>query len=224
MPPQAAPLRRLALAIAIVGAFALALQLALSIAITRADGGGAWTGAWLYLGYFTISTNALATFALAANGSTGRSRLEGFFRRPTVLTALAGCIVIVGIVYNLLLRRLWHPQGITLLADVLLHDAMPLAFLLFWWLVPGKQALRWRGLAWWQLYPAAYFVYVLVRGACTGWYPYPFLDVSQEGYAEVLEHAVAMLVAFVGVEALLIGLGRWPRRRAAGATLPPAAR
>ncbi len=151
---------------------------------------------------------ALSASALGPSGETKR-----FFGRPDVHSMIAMSIVIVSLIYNLLLRQLWHPQGWHLLADVLMHDVMPLLFVLHWWLVIPKASLHWRQVGAWQVYPAAYFLYALARGALNGWYPYPFLDVPTLGYGQVLINAVVILLAFVAVGLALVALARQQTRR-----------
>ena len=127
-------------------------------------------------------------------------------------TAIAMSIVIVSAIYNLLLRQLWHPQGWQLAADVTLHDVMPVLFLLYWWLAVPKATLRWQQVIHWQLYPALYFAYVLLRGAVNGWYPYPFLDVTTLGYPRVLIDACVVLLVFVAAALLLVAMAHWQVR------------
>ena len=66
------------------------------------------------------------------------------------------------------------------------------------------------GLAW-LLYPLAYLVYTLIRGAEVDWYPFPFLDVSQHGYGGVLLNCAGMLIGFVAAAAAFVAVGS--RRR-----------
>jgi hypothetical protein len=131
-------------------------------------------------------------------------------------------IIIVALVYNLMLRQLWQPHGWHAVADNMLHVAMPLLFLLHWWLAVPKATLRWPQVVAWQAYPAAYFIYVLLRGALDGRYPYPFLDVTALGYPRVLADACAVLMAFVVVGLVLVALGQWQAKRSArtGSALP----
>jgi hypothetical protein len=210
--------RSFAAAAALLGWLALAVQLLLSIQLTVANGQGMWVGVWTYLGYFTITTNVLVALALTAAASGPRGTISRFFGRTDVHTAIAMSIVIVSAIYNLLLRQLWHPQGWQLAADVTLHDVMPALFLLYWWLAVPKATLRWAQVVYWQMYPAAYFAYVLVRGAANDWYPYPFLDVTTLGYLRVLIDACAVLLVFIAVGLLLIALARWQVRHSTRAT------
>ena len=198
---------------ALLGWFTLALQLLLSIQLSIANGQGALAGVWTYIGYFTILTNVLVALALTADARGPRGTLSRFFTRPDVHTAISMSIVIVAAIYNLMLRQLWQPQGWQIVTDNILHGVMPVLFLLYWWLAVPKATLRWPQVIVWQLYPAAYFAYVLARGAVDHWYPYPFLDVTKLGYLLVLVDACAVLLVFVAVALLLVALGRWQVRR-----------
>lgn len=207
---------------ALLGWLALALQLLLSIELSIANGQGALAAIWIYFGFFTVLTNVLVAMALTAAAGCGPGSIGQFFRRADVHTALAMSITIVCLIYNLMLRQLWHPQGWEIVADEALHVVMPLLFLLHWWLAVPKATLHWEQIAWWQAYPATYFAYALARGALNHWYPYPFLDVTALGYLQVLFNACSVLLVFIATAALLLALGRWQGRRRAGATTFPA--
>ena len=198
---------------ALFGWFALTLQLILTIQLAVDNGRSVPAALWQWIGYFTITTNVLVALALTASALGQRGAKSKFFGRPDVHSMIAMSIVIVSFIYNLLLRQLWHPRGWQLLADVLMHDVMPLLFLLHWWLVIPKASLRWRQVGAWQVYPAAYFLYALARGALNGWYPYPFLDVPTLGYGQVLINALVILLAFVAVGLVLVALARQQTRR-----------
>lgn len=206
--------RLFATAAAAFGWFALVLQLLQSIELAQAKGDGALAGVWIYLGFYTILTNILVALALTAGAVGPRGRITRFFHRPGTCTAAAMSIVVVGVIYNVMLRQLWHPQGWQLFADVALHDVMPVAFLLYWWFAVPKAMLQWRQIPAWLGYPAAYFAYALTRGAMNGWYPYPFLDVKALGYAAVVGDALLVLLFFIAVALVLMGLARWQARRA----------
>lgn len=215
-------LRAFAAVAALLGWLTLALQLLLTMQMSIGNGRGVWHGVWVYLDYFTILTNGLAALVLTATARGSRGAIGRRLVRADVQTATAMSIIIVAAVYNLMLRQLWQPHGGRAMADNMLHVAMPALFLLHWWLAVPKETLRWPQAFTWQAYPAAYFIYVLLRGAMDGRYPYPFLDVAALGYLRVLADACAVLLAFVVVALGLIALGRWQARRSvqAHATRP----
>ena len=59
----------------------------------------------------------------------------------------------------------------------------------------------------WQVFPLLYLIYVLVRGAIVGWYPYPFLDPAKvNGYGNVALYALGIMATFLLVSWLLLTL------------------
>lgn len=200
---------------ALIGWSAILLQGYLSLRLAVDNGRSIGAGIVIYLGFFTVLTNILAALALAAPLLTPHSTIGKFFSRPGVNTAIAACIAMVGMVYSLLLRHIWNPQGLQLVVDIALHDVMPVLFLVYWWIAVPKSELRWTDIFSWMLYPVGYLLYSLVRGALTGLYPYPFIDVNTLGYGKILVNAAAMLAAFSIVAVILIGVGRLQRHHAA---------
>jgi hypothetical protein len=206
--------RRYASCAALLGWAALAAQLYLIVTLRFAQGASFIGGIVNFLSFFTILTNLLAACALtlpwvartppAADFKAGYK--TPFLARPGVLTGIATSIALVGIVYSLLLRQLWQPQGLQWVANELLHDVMPIVFLLYWWLFVPPGRLRGRDIVNWAAYPVLYFVYALLRGAWFGPYPYPFIDVGVLGYARVATNAMLVLLAFVTLASVLVGL------------------
>lgn len=63
-------------------------------------------------------------------------------------------------------------------------------------------------------YPLIYLGFILLRGHFSGFYPYPFVDVTQLGYPSVLVHCIGMTVLFVAISLLFIFIGRMKQARA----------
>ena len=172
---------------ALLGWFALALQLYLML--VQSPAGAAMVGTVItFFSFFTILTNLLVAVVFTAVGLS-QGRMGGFFRRPSVQAGTAAYIAIVGIIYQLLLRQLWNPQGAQWFADILLHTVMPVGYVVYWLLFAPRAGLRWKDAIAWLVYPGVYLVYVLARGAVSGVYPYPFVDVNVLGYGGVLVRA-----------------------------------
>ena len=190
----------------------LALVLQLYLVIVQSPPGLAMLGELItYFSFFTILTNllvALVFTAIAMRRATGWAQ---FFVTPSVQGGAAVYIAIVGIVYQLLLRQLWNPKGAQLLADMLLHAVVPLGYVVYWLIFAPRTGLTWRDAVFWLVYPGVYLLYVLARGAVTGLYPYPFVDVKVLGYAGVLARAAALMAVFLGMGLLLVAVGRWMR-------------
>jgi hypothetical protein len=148
------------------------------------------------------------TFPLLAPRSTAGQ----LFLRPSIQSATAVYIAIVGITYSLLLRHLWNPQGTQKVADVLLHDVVPVLYVLFWVFLVPKFTLRWSDAVRWLTYPLVYMAYTLARGYISHWYPYYFIDVDTIGLSRALIHAAGLLLVFFGLGLLFIAIGRWTAR------------
>lgn len=190
----------------------LGLQFYLSIKLSIDRGLSLWVGIARYFGYFTILTNILVALAFTVPLVQPRSRAGRFFSHPNVRSAIAVYITIVGIAYSLLLRHIWNPQGWQLVADRMLHDVSPILYGVFWFLFVPKATLQWRNLSGWLIYPLAYLVVALIRGAIFKWYPYPFLEVDKLGYPQVLLNVVMLFIGFCVVGAVVIGIARLIRK------------
>lgn len=120
----------------------------------------------------------------------------------------------MGLVYFFLLRQTWNPQGLDKLTDILLHDVVPVLYVVFWIFFAPKSGLRWRDTLYWAIYPIIYFVWILGRGALSGRYPYPFVDVGHLGYPRVLLNAVVLLSVFLVGGLVVVAVSRRPSTKA----------
>ena len=89
---------------------------------------------------------------------------------------------------------------------------MPALYLLDWFLFVPKGTLRFRSAFAWLGFPLVYAGYSLAHGAATGFYPYPFLDVTKLHYERVLMNMGMLVAVFVGLALCLVALGRWLSR------------
>ncbi|WP_129716826.1 Pr6Pr family membrane protein [Pedobacter sp. SYP-B3415] len=190
--------------------FAVVVQLYLNI-----DRGGlSFIGTLInFLSFYTILTNILIMVCYAALLFGHEGRISAFFERPVTQTALMINIFVVGAIYNVVLRSLWAPEGLQWIVNELLHAFNPVWFLLFWLLFTDKRNMPSGQLLSWLLYPATYLVYTLVRGSFTGWYPYPFVNITQLGLGRVLLNCVAITAFFLILFLLSIAVGRAATRR-----------
>jgi len=154
------------------------------------------------LSYFTIDTNALV--AVLGLLVALRPERSGAWWRALRLGAPL-CIAIVGVVYHLELRRAGL-TGLDLVLDVGLHYVMP-ALAVGGWLALTPRGLADAGTVLRVLvYPLAWCAWTAAHGAVTGWYPYPFLDVTQVGAGgAALGVLVVALVLAVLATAAVVG-------------------
>lgn len=139
-----------------------------------------------FFSFFTILTNTLVALFFTVSFLKERPRLLQWLNRDGAITALTTFILIVGLVYQVVLRSIWEPRGFQLIVDELLHSAIPLYMLIYWILYVNTTGLQLRRLALWIIYPVIYIVFIIVRGNYSGFYPYPFLNVNEIGFESTL--------------------------------------
>lgn len=202
---RASVTRTIAAVAALVGWAGLALQLVL---IMRNLGPG--LGLWRFAGFFTILTNIGAAAVATALAIGSRGGLAGARARLMAATS----ILMVGFVYSVALRSLWNPSGAQRLADVALHDATPLLWLVLWLLAPHPR-LAWREILWALVPPLLYVAYALGRGVADGWYAYWFLNPVEQSPGELLASVILLLAAFSAAAIVLVAADRAIGRKSA---------
>jgi len=199
---------------AALGFAAIVLQFVIPFGLTTRNGMSLAGGIVFYFSFFTILSNILVVLSYGAPLAAPDSALGRFFARGSVKTAVALYILVVGLVYFVILRHTWQPQGWQLVADVTLHYATPVLYLVYWLAFVDKAGLRYGGMALWLVFPTAYCVYALVRGALVGLYPYPFLEANKIGYGQAAVNILALVALFTVLGLLIVTAGRALARRA----------
>ncbi|MDQ2076597.1 Pr6Pr family membrane protein [Marinimicrobium sp. ABcell2] len=187
----------------------LALRVYLGATVAVQEGGTALYGALASFQNFTVLTTLLIALVLT---TATTSRLGRTLSGPSASTLAAVSVALVALIYHILLRNLWQPQGLWRLVDVLLHYVIPALFVVYWWCAAPKRGLTVSHLLWWPAYPLIYAAATLLRGHFTGQYPYPFFDVTTLGVGAVLLRVSGLLALFVGLSVLFLALARWQVR------------
>jgi hypothetical protein len=168
---------------------------------------GLLAGSLLYFGFFTLLGNIQVALAFTApllpDGPITR-----FFRRPGVRTAIAVYILVIAVIFYLLLRKLYDPAGLGYYVNILLHYVMPVLYLLDWAIFVPKRSLTFRQIPYWLIFPLVYAGATLLRGAGSGYYPYPFLNAGKYGYAPITLNVLALTGFFVLVSAGFVAIAR----------------
>lgn len=160
-----------------------------------------------FFSFFTIQCNLLVVITLFVIAITP-IRVDRFFNRPDVVTAIAVYISIVGFVYNLMLSQMANFKGAAKLADELLHLIIPALFVIYWLTTIPKDQINWKHTLGWMRYPAFYLCYILTRGLLTGLYPYYFLDIGKYGFLKITVNIAALMLVFFGFSILYVGMAR----------------
>lgn len=161
-----------------------------------------------YFSYFTILTNLLVTVCCITLLLGPRAALGRFFGRQQTVAAITVYIVIVGLIYNTILRFVWEPHGWQKIVDELLHSVIPVLFFMYWLFFTSKTQLRWKNILPWLIFPFSYIIYVLIRGSVSGFYPYPFINTYQLGINKVLVNSVGIALVFIIMSMVLVAIGK----------------
>lgn len=180
-----------------------------------------------FFSFFTIDSNLGSAVTLLIGAVlllVGRGEDPRWFAllRMSVTTYMT----VTGVVYNLLLRNVELPQGLTVpWSNEVLHVIAPAYLVIDWLFAPGRRRLEWKAVWVAVIFPIVWAAYTLIRGPLvvdptTGnpyWYPYPFLNpnLSANGYLSVAFYVILIAAIIIGVAAAAIWVsrrGRWPLR------------
>ena len=174
--------------------------------------GGFLISTLAFFGYLTIWCNILVALAFSVPFFKPASKLRAFFERPVVRAAIALYILVVAVVYYALLFANHKPQGIQAVLNAGLHFFLPILYLIDWAFLAKKDELHYKSLPYWTILPLTYGAFNIIRGAATGYYPYPFIDVSTRGMANVGIAMLAFAIIYIIGGAGFIAVGKRVRR------------
>lgn len=195
--------------VAVVTALALAFQLWLVVSgyavLTSAEPPAMSTRLIRFFSYFTILSNILV---MATSGFLAvNPERDGRVWRVLRLNAVVA-IFVTAVVHWFLLRPILHLSGGPYVADKLVHVMVPVIAVLVWVVFGPRARISAADLLPSLIYPVLWVVYTLVRGAQSGWYPYPFIDVAIHGYGSVAVNCVGIAVLILLVSWLVLLLDR----------------
>ena len=190
----------------------LAILVQYVVLVQSGDFGGLAASTFAYLGYFTILTNILVGLAFTSPFFKTGNGIRAFFEQQAVRAALALYILVVMVVYWVALAAIHNPVGISAVANYFLHLIIPILYILDWLLFAPKGNMSWKRIPYWVAYPMAYGIFTMIRGAVTGTYPYPFLNVTELGGFQVFVNMLGFTGFYAVGAAAFIGLGRFLSR------------
>ncbi|QTR05310.1 Pr6Pr family membrane protein [Saccharothrix algeriensis] len=153
--------------------------------------------------YFTVQSNVLV-LAAALSLALPPDR-DGRWWRVLRLDALLG-IAVTGVVFGTVLAALSHPVGVAWWVNLGFHYLTPWLSVLGWLLFGPRPRVDPATAARAAIWPVLWVAHTFAHGAITGFYPYPFLDVTGIGYAAALRNTLlvlALAVALVLVAAVV---------------------
>ncbi|TKK66397.1 hypothetical protein FC093_17650 [Ilyomonas limi] len=203
----------LLLLIAVCAWLGVILQFATYIPAWMKEGKTLSTSLVLFFSFFTILTNLIVAIATTYTLLLPHTKSGRFCAKPATITAITLYIIVVGLVYNIILRSLYHPQGWGKVADEIVHSAVPLLYVIYWLTFATKGSIQWKHAISWLIYLMLYLAYTLVHGAASGYYPYPFMDVNKIGYTGFWLNSFYLSLLFLFLSFVLIGIDKyWSRK------------
>jgi hypothetical protein len=193
-----------------------------------------------YFSMFTIVSAILSVIVLTI-AARWMLRHPGTSPEPVglamAIAAVTGPVIMLGIVFNVLLRGDPPPAAATdpgwvafmdSWATETLHVVLPVYFVLDLLFADRVRGLPWSSLTVIVSYPLVWTTYTMIRGdrvpnpdgSSPWWYPYGFLDPNVAGYPSALAYIGGILFAFVLLGVAIIGIGRIRERRAATPDAP----
>ena len=136
-------------------------------------------------------------------------------RLPTIDLLRGGAVVYLSVTFIVFALRLADTDVDLAIPRVnsVLHDIIPIVVVIDWLIDPPTTRLTTRQGLPWLSFPTVWIVYVLMRGAIVGKYPYPFLDPANGGYASVAAYCVGILVFMVVTSDVTVAVANWARGR-----------
>lgn len=169
-----------------------------------------------FFSYFTVQSNLV--LAIGAATLLADPHRDGPGWRVLRFAGALG-ITITGVVFVTALRPIVDHEGVSALTNAGMHYVSPVLGVVGWLVFGPHPRTDIRTLLGTLAWPVAWLGYILVWGAATEWYPYPFVDVSAHGYGQVLLNSAVITVLFLAVAGAFMALDR--RLGGAAVTTPP---
>ncbi|HET8884521.1 MAG TPA: Pr6Pr family membrane protein [Candidatus Saccharimonadales bacterium] len=151
-------------------------------------------------GTYTYLSNTLVAFALLTSTFALWKRKDwrwvDYLRGGATLA-----IIVTGAVFALLVGT---SNPVFAVNNDIMHNVVPVAVVLAWFLHPPTRPLRFSRTCWlWLVFPVTYAVFAITHGQITGDYYYNFLSIDNRGWSDVLSTISQLAAAAVVVTWLL---------------------
>lgn len=182
------------------GLIALQVMIVIPIRLVRSwndiygDFSEGWARSVNVLCYFTNQSNILVGVISAL--LVFNLKRSSFRFVVAQFTALI-CIVVAGVVYYLLLASEDNLVGIDAITNFVVHTSVPIMFVIGWLAFIDRGQTTMKTVRYSLIFPICWAIFAMVRGAIIDWYPYPFMDVRDLGYAMALLNMSVVTLFFL---------------------------
>ncbi len=194
--------------ICITGWFSILVSMLLNLQVVQ-QGSDAITIFGNSFSYYTIQSNLLVagwlTLAIIYHKKDEKPR----FLSSPVQGAITLYITVTFLVFAVLLSGNYQPTGWFALTNFLLHYAIPIAFIVDWFITGIEAPYERKYALYWLTYPLGYLRYTLIRGFFTAFYPYYFIDLNVLSYLQLFINVCALTGLFLLLGSLYIVVNRF---------------
>ena len=171
-----------------------------------------------YFAYFTIDSSMVAAVTLAVAGIWALQGKAETALLNRVRLSVATYAIVVGVVYNALLRGLpgakedgnyvW-PQA----PNEILHVWALIFILLDFVLATVANPPKFKQIWWVLSFPLAWVCFTIIRGIASGWWPYWFLNPTDKGgVSQMVEYIFGIMIFMLVSAVAATGLTKLIRR------------
>jgi hypothetical protein len=145
-----------------------------------------------FFSYFTVLSNLLVSIVflipfLKKSPKQNIDFVRGAATLYKVITGL-GFIFLLGGRNDVLLD--W--------VNIVFHYIAPLVMLIDWIFTPSRIISFKESIAW-IIFPIMYFIYSMIRGSITSWYPYEFINPNTVGYMGVFNNIEMLFIIIIAL-------------------------
>lgn len=166
-----------------------------------------------YFAYFTIQTGLLSATVLLFAGIKALRSVNEDVRWAVARLSVVTYEIVVGIIYNLLLRG-GAPDARDgdynwpVLPNEILHVWAPILITLDWLLSTGMAKIAFKRVWWVLVYPIIWLVFMFLRGTVDSWFPYWFFSPIESSLTTIVTYIFAIMFFAIAVGNLMIWIQR----------------
>lgn len=143
--------------------------------------------------YFTILSNL---FVVIYFGLIYFLKMERFPFFNQMFGGVVVYITITFIVFAVAIQGTWHPIGLEKIGTILNHYVVPILTIAFLIYYRDHYEFRKNDMFLWIIFPILYGIFVIIHGAITSDYIYPFFEIDDIGFGHFFLAFCSILVLF----------------------------
>ncbi|HEX5061733.1 MAG TPA: Pr6Pr family membrane protein [Kofleriaceae bacterium] len=168
--------------------------------------------------YFTITSNVIVGVVSALLAS-GRARGESWLSALCV-AGLTAITITAAVFHVVLASAIPALSGAPAVANTLVHTVVPTVFIAGWAAFGPRGTVHVRTVLLSLIYPVTWLAFTLIRGVLSDYYPYPFMDATQIGYAQMALNVTLVAVLYVVLAVAFGAIDRALAHRSSAAQVP----